>query len=79
VKAITVGPRKRETAHLEEVPEPDGPGGPVLVEAIAVGVCETDIEILEGDHRHGVHPPHPGRGRVLSSGNGWGPAGRRLA
>jgi D-arabinose 1-dehydrogenase-like Zn-dependent alcohol dehydrogenase len=61
VKAITVEPRKREAAHLEEMPKPDGRGVSVLVEAIAVGVCGTDVEILEGKYRRRAHPPHPGR------------------
>ena len=48
MKAITVEPHKAETAHLEDIPEPDARGGSVLVEAIAVGVCGTDVEIVEG-------------------------------
>ena len=48
MKAITVEPHKPETARLEDVPEPDVSGGSVLVEAIAVGVCGTDVEIVEG-------------------------------
>jgi glucose 1-dehydrogenase len=56
-----VEPRKRETAHLEEMPEPDGRGGSVLGEAMAVGVCGTDVEILEGEYGQRAHLPHPGR------------------
>ena len=55
MKAITVEPHKRETARLEDIPEPDGRGGSVLVEAIAVGVCGTDVEIVEGTY--GWAPP----------------------
>jgi threonine dehydrogenase-like Zn-dependent dehydrogenase len=47
MKAITVEPRKPDSARLEDVPEPDVRDGSVLVEAIAVGVCGTDVEILE--------------------------------
>jgi D-arabinose 1-dehydrogenase-like Zn-dependent alcohol dehydrogenase len=61
VKAITVEPRKRETAHLEEIPEPAGRGESVLVEAIVVGVCGIDVEILEGKYSRRAHLPHPGR------------------
>ena len=50
MKAITVEPRKPETARLEEIPEPDVRDGSVLVEAIAVGVCGTDVEIVEGKY-----------------------------
>jgi len=46
MKAITVEPRKPETARLEDIPEPDVSDGSVLVEAVAVGVCGTDVEIV---------------------------------
>jgi glucose 1-dehydrogenase len=48
MKAIAVEPHKPDTARLEDIPEPDASGGSVLVEAIAVGVCGTDVEIVEG-------------------------------
>ena len=59
---------------LEEVPEPDTHEGSVLVEAIAVGVCGTDVEIVEG--KYGWPPPgrtrlvlgHESLGRVLDPG-----------
>ena len=71
VKAITVEPRKPGTARLEDVPEPDIRNGSVLVEAIAVGVCGTDVEIFEG--KYGWAPPgktrlilgHESLGRVI--------------
>ena len=55
----------------EEVPEPDLRDGSVLVEAVAVGVCGTDVEIVEG--KYGWAPPgktrlvlgHESLGRVL--------------
>jgi threonine dehydrogenase-like Zn-dependent dehydrogenase len=50
MKAITVEPHKRDTARLEDVPEPDARGGSALVEAVAVGVCGTDVEIMEGKY-----------------------------
>ena len=55
MKAITVEPHKPETARLEDIPEPDARDGSVLVEAIAVGVCGTDVEIVEG--KYGWAPP----------------------
>ena len=61
MKAITVEARKAGSARLEEVQEPDVRNGSALVEAIAVGVCGTDIEIAEG--RYGWAPP--GRGRLV--------------
>jgi threonine dehydrogenase-like Zn-dependent dehydrogenase len=74
VKAITVEPRKPGTVRLEELPEPDPGNGSVLVEAIAVGVCGTDVAIAEG--RYGWAPPgetrlvlgHESLGRVLDPG-----------
>ena len=50
MKAITVEPMTSESARLEEVPEPNEREGSVLVEAIAVGVCGTDVEIVEGKY-----------------------------
>jgi glucose 1-dehydrogenase len=74
VKAITVEPHKPETTHLEDIPEPDPRGGSVLVEAVAVGVCGTDVEIVEG--KYGWAPRgrtrlvlgHESLGRVIDPG-----------
>jgi threonine dehydrogenase-like Zn-dependent dehydrogenase len=74
MKAITVEPKKPGTACLEDIPEPDGRGGSVLVEAVAVGVCGTDVEIVEG--QYGWAPPgktrlvlgHESLGRVIDPG-----------
>ena len=74
MKAITVEPHKPGTARLEDIPEPDARGGSVLVEAIAVGVCGTDVEIVEG--KYGWAPEgktrlvlgHESLGRVIDAG-----------
>jgi threonine dehydrogenase-like Zn-dependent dehydrogenase len=74
MKAITVLPQSPNSARLEDVPEPDHREGSVLVEAIAVGVCGTDVEIVEG--KYGWAPPgqsrlvlgHESLGRVLDPG-----------
>ena len=71
MKAITVEPGKPGSIRLEDVPEPDVRYGSVLVEAIAVGVCGTDVEIAEG--KYGWSQPgktrlvlgHESLGRVL--------------
>jgi threonine dehydrogenase-like Zn-dependent dehydrogenase len=76
VKAITLEPHKPESVQLEDISEPDPHGGSVLVEAIAVGVCGTDVEIVEGNY--GWAPPgrkrlvlgHESLGRVLDPGPG---------
>jgi threonine dehydrogenase-like Zn-dependent dehydrogenase len=74
MKAITVEPKKPGSARLEEVAEPEVRDGSVLVEAVAVGVCGTDVEIVEG--KYGWAPPgktrlvlgHESLGRVLDPG-----------
>src|SRR5512137_2188932 len=74
MKAITVEPKKLGSVRFEDVPEPDIQNGSVLVEAIAVGVCGTDVEIAEG--KYGWAPPgktrlilgHESLGRVLEPG-----------
>lgn len=78
MKAITVEPKKAGSALLEDIPEPDVLNGSVLVEAVAVGVCGTDVEITEG--KYGWAPPgktrlvlgHESLGRVIEP----DPAGR---
>jgi len=75
MKAITVEPKKPGTARYEEFPEPDVHEGSVLVEAVAVGVCGTDVEIVEG--KYGWPPPgkerlvlgHESLGRVIDPGS----------
>ena len=77
MKAITVEPKQPGTERLADVPEPDAHDGSVLVEAVAVGVCGTDVEIVEG--KYGWAPPgktrlvlgHESLGRVIDP----GPAG----
>jgi threonine dehydrogenase-like Zn-dependent dehydrogenase len=74
MKAITVEPKNPGTARYEDVPEPDVHEGSILVEAVAVGVCGTDVEIAEG--KYGWAPPgktrlvlgHESLGRVLDPG-----------
>ena len=74
MKAITVEPLKSGSARYEEVPEPDPREGSIVVEGVAVGVCGTDIEIVEG--KYGWAPPgstrlvlgHESLGRVQDPG-----------
>jgi glucose 1-dehydrogenase len=76
MKAVTVEPLEPGTARLEDIPEPDPRDGSMLVEAIAVGVCGTDVEIADG--KYGWAPPgksrlvlgHESLGRVLDPGPG---------
>ncbi len=74
MKAITVEPKKAGTASYMDFPEPDIHQGSILVEAVAVGVCGTDVEIVEG--KYGWAPPgadrlilgHESLGRVIDPG-----------
>jgi glucose 1-dehydrogenase len=74
MKAIVVEPHKPTTARLEDISEPSVHDGAILVQAVAVGVCGTDIEIVDG--KYGWAPPgkthlvlgHESLGRVLDPG-----------
>jgi threonine dehydrogenase-like Zn-dependent dehydrogenase len=80
MKALMVQPKSAGSLRIEEIGEPQLSQGDVLVEAVALGVCGTDREIIEG--KYGSPPPghkrlvigHESLGRVLDS-----PAGSRLA
>jgi threonine dehydrogenase-like Zn-dependent dehydrogenase len=80
MRAITVAPGQQGSARLDDVPEPDPAAGAVLVEALALGVCGTDLEITGG--RYGWAPPgrerlvlgHESLGRVIEA-----PAGSEFA
>jgi threonine dehydrogenase-like Zn-dependent dehydrogenase len=77
-KAVTVQPGVAGSVRFEEVPEPDESTGSILVEAVAVGICGTDVEIASG--AYGWAPPgrerlvlgHESLGRVVDSGPGSG-------
>ena len=51
MRAITVIPGKPGSVGLADVPEPPPSDGPVLVETQAIGVCGTDVEIIDEHHR----------------------------
>jgi threonine dehydrogenase-like Zn-dependent dehydrogenase len=61
MRAVTVRPGNPGSARLEEVPEPGPELGSILVDALAVGVCGTDVEIVAGEY--GWAPP--GRERLI--------------
>ena len=74
MKALTVEPGVPGSLRLEDVAEPDPENGSVLVEAVAVGICGTDSEIVDG--QYGWAPPgksrlilgHESLGRVIDPG-----------
>jgi threonine dehydrogenase-like Zn-dependent dehydrogenase len=55
MRAVTVVPLKKGSVDLTDLPEPPESDGPVLVKTRAVGVCGTDLEIIDGDY--GWAPP----------------------
>ncbi len=61
MRAITVAPGTPGSLRLDDVLEPDIAEGRVLIEALAVGVCGTDREILAGEYGQ----PPPGRDRLV--------------
>ena len=54
MRALTVRPGERGSARIEDLPEPPESDGGLLVRTIAVGVCGTDLEIVQG-----AAAPHP--------------------
>ncbi|MBT1001665.1 glucose 1-dehydrogenase [Paenarthrobacter sp. DKR-5] len=48
--ALTVTPGTKNSLNLRDVPEPKEQEGSVLVDALAVGLCGTDIEIVDADY-----------------------------
>ena len=49
MKAITLEPGSPDSLRLDEIAEPDPQPGDLLIEVMAVGICGTDHEIIEGD------------------------------
>ena len=76
MRALAVIPKRPGSAALVDIGEPPTADGTLLVEALAVGVCGTDREIVEGSF--GEAPPgqeqlvlgHESLGRVLSAPGG---------
>jgi threonine dehydrogenase-like Zn-dependent dehydrogenase len=79
VRCLTVAPGQKDSIRLDERPEPALQAGWAMIEAVALGVCGTDRDIIAGDY--GWPPPgesrlvlgHESLGRVLGA-----PAGSQL-
>ena len=73
MRARTVIPGRKGSVALTGMPEPPQEDGPVLAETLAVGICGTDMEIIDGDY--GWPPPgqdhlilgHESLGRVIEA------------
>ncbi|WP_067499641.1 glucose 1-dehydrogenase [Actinoplanes sp. TFC3] len=61
MRALTVEPLKAGSAEVREVPDPEPGPGELLVEGLALGICGTDHEIIDG--QYGWAPP--GRDRLV--------------
>ena len=78
MRACTVTPGQPHTAGVEQIKEPPGEHGDVLVDGLLVGVCGTDVEITSSGY--GWPPPghqrlvlfHESLGRVRSAPSGSG-------
>src|SRR3954468_7292178 len=76
MRVITLAPGVKESLRLEEHPDPPASQGALLVRALAVGVCGTDRELVEG--LYGAAPAgrerlvlgHESLGRVISAPQG---------
>ena len=73
MRALTVIPLQAGSAAVTEMPDPEPGPGDLLVEGLALGVCGTDREIMDGEY--GWAPPgeerlilgHESLGRVLQA------------
>lgn len=78
MRALTVRPGVKDSLALGDLPEPTADEGTVLVEALAVGLCGTDVEIVNAEY--GEAPPgsellvlgHENLGRVIEAPAGAG-------
>ena len=78
MRALTVVPLQAGSAAVIDMPDPEPGPGELLVEGIALGVCGTDREIIDGDY--GWAPPgeerlvlgHESLGRVREAPAGSG-------
>jgi threonine dehydrogenase-like Zn-dependent dehydrogenase len=61
MRALTVQPGTADTARVDDLPDAVPGDGDLLVEALAVGVCGTDREIVGGEYGW----PPPGRDRLV--------------
>lgn len=78
MRALTIAPGQSSSARLDDLPEPDPSEGPVLVEALAIGVCGTDRDLVEGAYGWAPHGRqrlvigHESLGRVVEAPDGCG-------
>lgn len=59
MKALTIIPGQKGSVRLDDVREPAPAAGSALVDIVAVGVCGTDRDLLDG--KYGAPPPGESR------------------
>jgi len=73
MRAVTLIPGKPDSLRLQEVGEPPEAQGSVLVRALALGVCGTDRELIDGLYGEASHGRerlvlgHESLGRVITA------------
>ncbi|HEX4749427.1 MAG TPA: glucose 1-dehydrogenase [Bryobacteraceae bacterium] len=73
MKALTIIPGKANSATVQDVPEPSPDYGSIMVDALELGICGTDFELIAADY--GWAPPgsdhliigHESLGRVAEA------------
>src|SRR5579875_2456053 len=78
VKALSVVPGQKDSAQVGDLPDPSPDEGSILVQGHLVGVCGTDLEII--DEGYGWAPPgsdrlvigHESLGEVIEAPAGSG-------
>lgn len=73
MKALTIIPGKANSARVQDVPEPSTDYGSILVDALELGICGTDFELISAEY--GWAPPgsdhliigHESLGRVADA------------
>ena len=75
MRCLTVAPGHKNSLRLDERPEPAPQDGWALIEAVALGVCGTDRDIIAGDY--GWAPP--GEIGWSSATSRWAACSRRPA
>jgi len=77
MRAITVRPGRADSAELTDVPEPPPEDGDILVDALALGICGTDGEIVRGEYGEAPEGEqrlilgHESLGRVVEAAGGF--------
>lgn len=73
MRALTIAPRRAGSLRLDDIPEPSAGEGSMLVRSLAVGICGTDRELVDGiygqacDGKARLVLGHESLGRVISA------------